>query len=135
MAERENDGKRLWVLFGLMNIINGGLLAYATTKNIEPGISKALIMLLGFVISIIWWATTARMSAWIEWWESKLCTLEPHMLSELKTNGSTSVPDDFTIFVSRNLNHDIGLSTKYISQLIPILFALIWLILLIDQVS
>jgi len=63
LSERENDGKRLWVLFGLMNIINGALLAYVITKDLEPGMSKALTAFLGLVISILWWGASRRMSA------------------------------------------------------------------------
>ena len=130
MIERENDGKRLWVLFGGMNIINGALLTYVTTKDFEPWIPKSVIVLLGLLISILWCGASIRMSAWIQWWESKLRELETHAFDELRKTGNEHIPENFRVFVGRKLDQNRGLSTKWISQSIPVFFIFAWLFLL-----
>lgn len=133
LIERENDGKRLWVLFGLMNVINGALLAFVATKELEPGITKSLIALLGVVVSLFWFGTTLRMTEWIKWWESKLQDLEISAFETAKEKGE-SIPDGFTIFQGRKLTCEKGLSTKWVSYSMPIIFLLAWLLLLADKV-
>lgn len=131
MTERENDGDRLWVLFGLMNVINGALLTYVTTKDLNPLVSKVVIGFLGLIISILWLEASIRMSAWIQWWEVKLQELEAHAFDELRKKGHEHIPENFKVFVDRKLDRNRGLSTKWISQSIPVFFICAWVFLLL----
>jgi hypothetical protein len=131
LIERENDGKRLWLIFGLMNIINGALLTFVATGEITPGITKPILILVGLSVSIYWWGVTSRMSAWVEWWETKLVELEQEAFKAAKNNG-TCVPADFKVFVNRESIVQPGFSTKKVSQILPFIFAIAWLIMLFD---
>lgn len=135
MAAREDDSKRLWVLFGLMNVINGGLLAFVTTNKLQPGISRVLVICLGMIMSFIWFSVSRRIAEFIKWWESKLIEIEPYVFQTLTNQNQqdTGLPPDFCIFVKRELPRKIGLSTKYASQFIPLLFLFAWAGLLVEQ--
>lgn len=126
LAERENDGKRLWVLFGLMNLINGGLLAIVSTKEIHIPIVKPGIFLLGFIISLVWLGVQTRMVAWLSWWEGKLIEIEEQAF---KNNACESLK--INVFRDRKLDGDEdGISTRVAAQFVPIVFTFLWAFLL-----
>ena len=123
LVERENDGKRLWVLFGLMNVINGALLAFVFSETPQKESVSLFASLFGLVASIFWCGVSLRMSAWIEWWESKLLEIEQDALGKIE------------IFRNRSLAVKKGISTKIMSGVYPAVLSFAWLIILASKAS
>ena len=123
LAERENDSKRYWTIFNLMNIINAGLLAAVATETIQNRYFQDLAALFGICLCIIWFLGEWRMVGWIKWWERKLEEVE-------STRAFKRFSYGFNIFRQRkNLyRYHVGfLRTRYIGAILPALFAVTWL--------
>jgi carbon starvation protein CstA len=136
MGSREDDCKRLWILFGLMNVINGALLALVTTKELKPELAYILVLSLGILITFLWWATSMRMVFWIQWWELKLREVERATIAYLDESESKDVKlsGGIKIFIDRDeTENKKGISTKFIACAVPVLFMVVWIVLLLDE--
>lgn len=134
LNERENDSKRLWVLFGLMNVINGILLAFISSNDISHFIPKSVIAFLGIVITIFWFGVSIRMCEWIKWWESKLSDLEESAF-KIAEQKNEPIPSGFKLFQGRSKAVNKGLSTKWISYSLPSIFLGAWILLLVKNLN
>ena len=126
LAERENDSKRFWTIFNLMNIINAGLLAVITTEKIQNIYFQDLAALFGICLCIIWFLAEWRMVGWIELWEEKLKKIE----STKGFNNFGSFIENFTIFRERKNPYRVPfgfLPTRWVGWLLPALFGFTWL--------
>ena len=113
---REHDSKRLWNLFNLFLIINGGLITLIV--NTKSFCLKIIVLIIAIVINLLWSSLSLRMIKWIEWWEYKLIEIE----NELHI--------DIELFRNRKLLDNKGVSTKKMSYILPILFSCLWMIYL-----
>ena len=113
---REYDSKRLWSLFNLFLIINGGLITLIF--NIKSFFLQIIVLIIAIVINLLWSSLSLRMIKWIKWWEYKLVEIEDKLGIEIE------------LFRNRKLQESKGISTKKMSYMIPILFSFLWIIYL-----
>ena len=129
LAERENDSKRYWIIFSLMNIINAGLLAVIATEKNQNLYYRDLAACLGMILCVVWFLAELRMVGWIRSWERKIRYIETWYLKEIiPTSESKSLYDlRFRIFRDRKIVFPWGIPTRFIGPIVSILFWFIWL--------
>lgn len=135
LGAREQDSQRHWVIFGVMNVINGGLFGFAaSTITQEP--LKIVASLLGIGLCILWILAVRRMAEWVTWWEQKLEQLEPHYFSavECKAPEATEFLKTFHIFRNRKGSVTTGCSTRALGIWVPTIFIVAWSSLLLLSV-
>ena len=120
LGERENDSKRYWTIFNLMNIINAGLLAVITTERNQIICYRDLAACFGIFLCLVWFLAEVRMIGWIKLWENKLEEVEKQYLKEIKP--------EFKLFRDRkNPKRWAFLPTRWTGPVLSILFGLVWL--------
>lgn len=144
LSAREQDSQRHWVIFGVMNVINGGLFGFAAS-TITPEPLKIISSLLGICLCILWIFAVLRMAEWVRWWEQKLERLETHYFSaiECKSPQATEFIKEFQVFRDRKGAVTTGCSTRALGVWIPTFFIVAWSLLLLftivpsvcDQIS
>lgn len=129
---REQDSQRYWVIFGVMNVINGGLFGFATS-NTKDAPLNFFTPLLGIGLCICWFLGVRRMSGWVKWWEKKLELIEPQYFSEIETKlpDNKKFIEQFKIFQNRKNAVTDGCSTQILGCAIPIIFFIAWALLLL----
>jgi len=137
LDEREHESQRFWTIFSVMSVVNGGLLAVVTAK--EPGpLLRGLSALLGIALCVVWFQSLKRIRSWLVWWERKLQDLEPQFFAELnkeaEKNGTPPLPANFKLFKDRQPEVTIGMSTRTAGWLIPLFFAVAWIVVLLSAV-
>jgi hypothetical protein len=125
---REDDAKRLWTIFSVMNVINAGLFAFVTVKTTDYFL-QIIAPILGICLCILWFFSARRMQGWVRLWEEKLKSIEESYLIEL------NICSHFKIFREREKENPIkfSLSTRLIGWLLPIIFGVAWLLILLRQ--
>jgi hypothetical protein len=125
LVERENDSKRYWTIFNLMNIINAGLLAVITTQK-DQNTYRDFAACFGILLCLFWFLAEVRMAGWIKLWEEKLKKIE----STEAFNNFGSFVDNFTVFKERKNPYRFHfgfLKTRWVGWLLPALFGFTWL--------
>jgi len=132
LSGREQDSQRYWVIFGVMNVINGGLFGFAAS-NITPAPLKIVSSLLGIGLCILWILGVLRMSGWVKWWEGKLELLESQYLSTIESRAPEGAEfvKQFQVFRNRRGAVTAGCSTRSLGVWIPSLFIVAWALLLL----
>lgn len=132
LGAREQDSQRHWVIFGVMNVINGGLFGFAAS-TITPDPLKIIASLLGIGLCILWILAALRMGEWVRWWEGKLERLESHYFStiEYKPSEGAEFLKDFQVFRDRKGAVTAGCSTRALGVWIPSIFIVAWSSLLL----
>lgn len=132
LSGREQDSQRYWVIFSVMNVINGGLFGFAGS-TITPEPVKIIASLVGIGLCILWILGVRRMDAWVKWWENKLERLELHYFSEIGSNSNevTQFLKDFEVFRKRKNVITKGCSTKTLGVWIASIFMAGWILLLL----
>ena len=144
LGAREQDSQRHWVIFGVMNVINGGLFGFAASAITQEPL-KIVASLLGIGLCVLWILAVRRMAEWVTWWESKLEQLEAHYFSaiECKSPDETEFLKKFHVFRDRKDSVTTGCSTRALGIWIPTIFIVAWSSLLLlsiiplayDQIS
>ena len=133
LSDRDHESKLFWVIFGVMNIVNGGLFVFVKEKPNHPLIWVA--SLLGIGLCVIWLLAQRRIRGWVRWWEIQLETIEPFYFEELNQRrsqvGLAPLPTNFTLFRNRRCAVQEGISTRKVGVFLPLLFASAWVIVLI----
>ena len=132
LGAREQDSQRYWAIFGVMNVINGGLFGFAAS-TITPDPLKIVASLLGIGLCILWIFAVLRMSAWVRWWEERLEQLESHyfLTIEAKPQEDTEFIEGFRVFRNRKGAVTAGCSTRAVGMWIPSIFIVAWISLLL----
>lgn len=137
LSDRAHESKLFWIIFGVMNVVNGGLFVFVTENKDHPLIWVASS--LGIALCIVWGFAQRRIRGWVRWWEIKLEQVEPLYFEELnhilKRRGLTTLPAGFTLFRNRLCAVREGISTRLVGVLIPIIFALAWVIVLLWSIG
>jgi hypothetical protein len=120
LTERENDSKRYWTIFNLMNIINAGLLAVITTEKNQIVYYRDVAAWFGIFLCIVWFLAEVRMTGWIKLWENKLEQVEEQYLKDIK-------PQVKVFRDRKNPKRWAFLPTRWIGPVLSVLFALVWL--------
>jgi len=137
LAERENDAKRLWTIFSVMNVINAGLFAVVTVKE-TSNFLQIIAAFLGIGLCIIWRFAVNRMVGWVRLWERRLRMIERLYLAKVNQNllnqSSISIPANFRIFIGRQRQNPYrqGIPTRSAGQLLPLLFLVVWFVILVS---
>lgn len=144
LAERENDSKRYWTIFNLMNIINAGLLAVIITRGTPNNHFQDLaawfriIPWFGMILCGVWFFAEVRMIGWIQLWEAKLKKVEEYYSKDAKpisdSNNFASCVGEFKVFRNRDEEKPFWwafLPTRYIGPALSILFFAIWVVILV----
>ena len=130
LVERENDSKRYWTIFNLMNIINAGLLALILTKGKPNEYFQDLAACFGIILCVVWFLAELRMIGWIRLWEKKIKDIERCYLKEINLISESKNLYDlgFRIFRHRKISFPWRvLPTRSIGPVLSILFLLVWL--------
>jgi len=129
--ERERDCQRYWAIFGVMNVINSGLLVFSLSQKSAEKV--LLASFLGLVLCVLWWGAVLRMAGWVDWWEDKIKEIEMKSPFEnLEANDESAGEDKpdtdaFKIFVGRRGSVRRGISTRVVGWLLPVIFFVAWL--------
>jgi hypothetical protein len=112
----------VWTVFGAFFAANGVLLvALVTTGSFTDGPTGLMV---GAVLSFIWWLIQRRAIWYLERYESVMCRLEKRLLN-----------DDREIALSRGLNTTgfedppKGPSVRWLMKALSALFLIAWLVL------
>jgi len=132
LSGREQDSQRYWVIFSVMNVINGGLFGF-TVSTITPEPLKIIASLVGIGLCVLWILGVLRMAAWVRWWEQKLESFESHYFSEIGSNSpeATKFLNDFEVFRKRKNVVTTGCSTRSLGVWIASIFMAGWILLLL----
>jgi hypothetical protein len=129
LEERENDAKRLWTIFSVMNIINAGLFAVVSVKETSH-LFQIIAAILGICLCFLWLLSVRRMQGWVELWEEKIKFVEEFYLRELNRDtvreGLTPICSNFGIFRYRENPKRFALGTRIVGWLLPIIFGAAW---------
>lgn len=134
LGEREHDSQRLWVIFGVMSVVNGGLFAFVAENSNHELVKVAA--LLGIGLCILWFSGQLRITGWVRWWEGRLVEVERGYIQELRSRSvaaSTTLPNDYQIF--RDRRPPWGLSTRWLGFLLPLLFCGVWIAVLFPTIA
>jgi len=132
LTERENDSKRYWAIFNLMNIINAGLLAVIATEKSQNLYYRDLAACFGMILCVVWLLAELRMVGWIRSWERKIRYIETWYLKEIiPTSESKSLYDlRFRIFKDRKSDFLWGIiPTRSVGPIVSVLFGVVWLLI------
>lgn len=132
LSGREQDSQRYWVIFSVMNVINGGLFGFAVS-TITPEPLKIIASLVGIGLCVLWILGVLRMAAWVRWWEQKLESFESPYFSEIGSNSpeTTKFLKDFEVFRKRKNVVTTGCSTRSLGVWIASIFMAGWILLLL----
>jgi len=131
LAGRQDDAQRFWVIFAVLNVINGGLFAAVVSQSSMGGV-RIVAAIFGIVLCFVWASTQSRMTGWIEWWEEKLKEIEPGYIAELRTAATTPeatrVLSGIQIFINRKPRTSRwAISTRRIGWFVPLIFGAAWI--------
>ena len=135
LGERENDSKRYWAIFSLMNIVNAGLLAILSTGNVT--VFEIFIPIVGIVLCFIWFFAGVRMMGWIELWENKIKFIEEYYIKhiDLPSECKKLSELDFNIFRKReNPYRWTIIPTRWIGMLLALSFGVVWIYIFLIRI-
>lgn len=132
LSGREQDSQRFWVIFGVMNVINGSLFGFVVS-NLTPEPLKIVAAIIGIGLCVLWILGMLRMGSWVRWWEKKLEEFEAHYFSEVETTSPKSGEflKEFYVFRNRAGAVKSGCSTRSLGVWIASIFIVGWVSLLL----
>jgi hypothetical protein len=129
LEERENDAKRLWTIFSVMNVINAGLFAVVSVKETSR-LFQIIAAILGICLCFLWLLSVRRMQGWVILWEEKIKSVEELFMREVNKDlvgeGLTPICSNFGIFRNRENPKKFALGTRIVGWLLPIIFGAAW---------